>query len=73
MDFKVSSTSFQKSNVSWPQQPLTERVLKFNMIFPDSTKKVFFPKYKNKAEFKNLDDYEVLSSDFQALEPLRSQ
>jgi hypothetical protein len=34
------------------------------MIFQDSTKKLFFPKYQNKVEFKNLDDYEVLSSDF---------
>ena len=25
---------------------------------------VFFSKYQNKAEFKNLDDSEVLSSDF---------
>ena len=24
-DFCVSSTSFQKSNLGWPQQPLTER------------------------------------------------
>ena len=34
----VSSTSFQKK---WPQQPPTEKVLKFNMIFPDSVKKQF--------------------------------
>ena len=25
LDFCVSSTSFQKSNVGWPQQPLTEK------------------------------------------------
>ena len=24
LEFCVSSTSFQKSNISWPQQPLTE-------------------------------------------------
>ena len=24
-DFCVSTTSFQKSNIGWPQQPLTER------------------------------------------------
>ena len=24
-DFSVSSTSFQKSNIGWPQQPLAER------------------------------------------------
>ena len=26
LEFCVSSTSFQKSNMGWPQQPLTERV-----------------------------------------------
>ena len=29
-NFSVSSTSFQKSSIGWPQQPLTENVLKFN-------------------------------------------
>ena len=24
-DFCVSSTSFQKNNIGWPQQPLTEK------------------------------------------------
>ena len=39
----VSSTSFQKSSFCWPQQPLTEKVLKFNMNFHDSNpKKCFF-------------------------------
>ena len=42
LDIWVSSTSFQKSNIGWPQQPLTERVLKFNMIFPYSTPIFFF-------------------------------
>ena len=37
------------------------------MIFLDSTKKHFFPKYQNKAEFKNLDDYEVLNRYFPGL------
>ena len=60
----VSSTSFQKNNIGWPQQPLTEKVLNFNMIFHDPTKKLIFSKHQNKAEFKNLDDTEVLSSDF---------
>ena len=64
LDIWVSSTSFQKSNIGRPQQPLKEKVLKFNMIFHDSTKKIFFLKHQNKAEFKNLDDFEVLSSDF---------
>ena len=67
----VSSTSFQKNDIGWPQQPPTEKVLKCNMRFHDSTQKIFFSKHKNKAEFKCLDDSEVLSSDFQALEPLQ--
>ena len=57
-------TSFQKSSIDWPQQPPTEKVLNFNMIFHDSTKKFFFWKHGNKVEFKNLDDSEVLVSDF---------
>ena len=34
------------------------------MIFHDSTEKKSFSKHQNKVEFKNLDDSEVLSSDF---------
>ena len=41
LEFHVSSTSFQKSDIGCPQQPLTEKVLKFNMIFHDSNKKLF--------------------------------
>ena len=67
LDIWVSSTCFQKSNFGWPQQPPTEKVLKFNMTFHDSTKKKTFSKHQNKAEFKNLNDLEVLSSDFPVL------
>ena len=35
--------------------------------------KHIFSKQQNKAEFKNLDDYEVPSSDFQALKPVQPQ
>ena len=45
-DFCVSSTSFQKSNIGWPQQPPTEKLLKFNLIFHDSTKKLSFFKHQ---------------------------
>ena len=38
----VSSNSFQKNDIGWPQQPPTEKVLKFNMIFHDSTQKKDF-------------------------------
>ena len=63
----VSSTSFQKNNIGWPQQPQAERVLKFNIIFHDSITKNFFSKHKNKTEFKCLDYFEVLISDFSDL------
>ena len=33
-DFCVSSTSFQKSNIGWPQQPPTKKVVK---IQPDNS------------------------------------
>ena len=46
-DFCVSSTSFQKSNIGWPQQPPTEKLLESNLILHDSTKKLFFSKHQN--------------------------
>ena len=58
---------FKKKDMSWPQQPLAEKVQKLNMIFDDSTQKNFFSKHKNKAELKCLDDSEVLSSGFPGL------
>ena len=63
----VSSITFHKNYISWPQQPPTEKVQKFNMIFHDSTQKNIFPKHKNKAEFKCLDDSKVLRSGFPGL------
>ena len=63
-DIWFLSTSFQKSNKGWPQQPQTEKVLKFKMIFHYSTQKIIFSKHQNIAEFKNLDDSEVPSRDF---------
>ena len=60
----VSSTSFQKIDMGWPQQPLTKKMVNFNMIFHESTKSIFFSKHQNKAEFKNLDDSKVLSRNF---------
>ena len=64
----VSSTSFQKSNIGRPQQPPTEKVLKFNLRFLDSTKTFFTQNFK-KVELNNLGNSEVLSSDFQGLKP----
>jgi hypothetical protein len=60
-------TSFQKNYIGWPQQPPTENMLIFNMTFHDTTQKYFFSNHKNKAEFKCLDDSEVLTSDFSGL------
>ena len=57
-------TSLKKNEIGWPQQPLTEKVQKFNMTFHDSSQNNFFSKHKNKAEFKYLDDSKVLSSGF---------
>ena len=65
----------QKSNIGWPQQPQTEKMLKFNMIvFYD-----FFFKTSKKSyisapiiKFKNLDISGVLSSDFPGLRNLYS-
>ena len=37
------------------------------MIFHDSSAKKVFSKHQNKDEFNNLDDSEVLSSDFAGL------
>ena len=44
----VLSTSFQKSNIDWPQQPPTEKVLKFNVIFMILSKIFFLSKIQNK-------------------------
>ena len=60
----VLSSSFQKSIIGWPQQPLTEKLLKCNLIFHDSIPKIIDLQHQNKAKFKNLDDSEVPSCDF---------
>ena len=63
----IFATSFHKNSIGWPQQPPKERVLKFNIIFHDSTKTFCFSKHQSKAKFKNLDDTKVLSCDFPGL------
>ena len=50
LEICVSSTSFQINDNGWPQQPPTEKVLKFNMIFHDSTQKTFFQNVKIKLK-----------------------
>ena len=46
LDICVSSTNFQKNDIGWPQQPLTEKVLKFDVKFHDQTQKIFFQNIK---------------------------
>ena len=65
MTFGFIKKFLKKSNV-WPQHSPTEKVLKFSMIFHDSTKKIFFQNIK-KAKFNTLNDSEVLNRDFPGL------
>ena len=67
LDIWVSFICFQKSIIGWPQRPPTEKVLKFIMTFFMILPNIFFSKHQNKAEFKDLDHSEVLSSDFPVL------
>jgi hypothetical protein len=60
------SNSIKKSNIVWPQQPPTEKVLEFNMIFHHFTHNLF-SKHQNKAKCDILDDSEILISDFPGL------
>ena len=59
----VSPTSFRISNICWPQQPPTKKVLNFNMIFHDSIKSIFFKNIKIKLNSR-IWMTEVLSSNF---------
>ena len=67
LDIWVSSTSFQKSNIGWPQQPPTEIGPKIQHDISWFYHFFFLSKHQNKAEFKNLYGSEVLSSDFPGL------
>ena len=73
VDILVSSICFQKSNIDWPQQPPTEKVLEFNIIFHDSTPPFFFQNIKIKL---NSNVWMTLKSSvviFQTLKPLQPQ
>ena len=55
LEICVSLTSFQRYDIGWLQQPPTEKVLKFNVIFHDSTqKKKFFRKIKIKLNSNSI-------------------
>ena len=47
LEFYVSSTCLQKSNIGWPHQPPTEKLLKFSLMFHDSIEKLFLSKHQN--------------------------
>ena len=67
LEFCVSSTSFQKSNIGWPQQPLTGGVLEFNITFCAILPKFVIIKHESKAKFQKVDDTKVIGSDFPGL------
>ena len=69
----VSSTSFQKNYIGWPQQPLTEKVLKFKMIFQGSMQIFFFSKHQKKLNSRTGMTQKSSEVIFQALEPLQPQ
>ena len=74
VDIWVSSICFQKSNIGWLQQPLTEKVPKFNTIFHDSTPQIFF--FQNIKIKLNSNAWMILKSSvvvFQALKLLQPQ
>ena len=52
-DFCVSLTSFQKSNIGWPQKPPTENDSVKNFFFQNRKLKYFSPQIN---ESKNQDD-----------------
>ena len=73
VDIWLSSTSFQKRNINWPQQPPTKKVVNVNMILHESNKSIFFQNIKIKLNSRTgmtLKSSEVV---FQALKPLQPQ
>ena len=72
-DIWVSSTSFQKSNISWPQQPPTKKVVNFNMIYHKSSKSIFFQNIKIKLNSRTWMTQKSSVEIFQTLEPLQPQ
>jgi hypothetical protein len=64
---------FKKNNIGWPQQPPTKKVIKFNMIFPDSTKKYYFQNIKIKLNSRTWMTLKSSVVIFQALEPMQPQ
>ena len=72
-DILIFATSFQKSNIGWPQQPQTEKVLKSNLILHDSTKDFFSKNIEIKLSSRTWMSLKSSVVIFQALEPLQPQ
>ena len=49
LEIWISSPSLQKSKLGWPQQPSTQKVPKFNLMFYNSWKEYLFSKHQNPA------------------------
>ena len=64
---------FQKNYIGWPQQPPTEKMLRFNMIFHDSAKKNFFQTIKIKLDSNAWITLRSSVVIFQPLKPLQPQ
>ena len=67
MNFEFHESVFKKVTSAGLNSLQQESNKKINLIFHDSTKISFVSKHQNKAEFENLVDSEVLSSDFSGL------
>ena len=73
LDICVSSTNFQENDISWPKQPLTKKVQKFNMIFHYSTPNFFFHNIRIKLNSNAWMTLKSLAVVFQASKLLQPQ
>ena len=69
----VSSKKFQKCNIGWPRQPLTENMLRFNMIFFMIPPNIFFQNIKIKLNSRTWITLKSSVVIFQSLEHLQLQ
>ena len=72
LEFCVSSTSYQKSNIGWPRQPPTEKLPRFNLTFHDSTKKYRFHNIKSNINISWNQEPGWLKSSLVIFEPLET-
>jgi hypothetical protein len=69
--FEFHQPVLKKSNIGWPQQPPTKTLLKFNMIFPDSTQNFFFQNIKTKLNSRTWMTLRSSVVIFPTLEPMQ--